>query len=94
MVKQYIPIVVFIFLTIFFAILFNKKMQSIFIATILAALTSSIVFQIIGFIITGYMDPFLPTAFVNSLPIALVISSIVGVVYFCYRKLIKTKHEV
>jgi len=61
-------------------------------SSILAALTASILFQVIGFFVLGYLDPFFLIAFVNTLIISFIISVLVGVPFAYLRKKAKTNN--
>ena len=53
-------------------------LRRFFLASLLSALASTALFQIIAALYIGYFDPFWPIAVMFSAPIALVISLIVG----------------
>ena len=53
-------------------------LRRFFLASLLSALASTALFQVIAALYIGYFDPFWPIAVMFSAPIALVISLIVG----------------
>lgn len=60
-------------------------LRRFFLASILSALASTALFQIIAALYIGYFDPFWPIAVMFSAPIALAISLIVGLLMWISR---------
>lgn len=60
-------------------------LRRFFLASLLSALASTALFQIIAALYIGYFDPFWPIAVMFSAPIALAISLIVGLLMWISR---------
>ena len=82
-----IPPLIFAILCILISIIVHKKITNVLIACIVVGLTTSIIYQIIGVLIIGYLDPFFMFAFVVGVVVAFVISLIVRAVldFACSR---------
>jgi len=93
MEKQFTSIIVFGLLSIFSALCFHSKFRNLLMSSILSALTASILFQVIGFFVLGYLDPFFGIAFLNTLIISFIISILVGVPFAYRRKKAKTNNR-
>ena len=59
-------------------------LRRFFLASLLSALASTALFQVIAALYIGYFDPFLPIAVLFSAPIALGISLLVGLLMWIY----------
>jgi hypothetical protein len=90
MEKQSISIIVFGLLSITAALCFNYRLKNLLLSATLSAILVSILFQVIGFLVLGYLDPFFFIAFVNTLIISFIISILVGVPFVFLRKKAKT----
>ena len=86
MEKEYIGIIVFAILSLISALSFHYKLRNFFVSSILAAFSASLLFQIIGFFVLGYLDPFFLIAFVSTLLISFIVSMLVGMPFLYYRK--------
>jgi F0F1-type ATP synthase assembly protein I len=75
----------FILLSICSALLFYRIISNYFIAWFVSAFLTSLVFQIVGYVVIGYWDPFIIIAFFIGLFLALIISAIVGVLVKKHR---------
>jgi phage shock protein C len=89
--KQYIGIIVFSLLNVATALSFHYKIKLFFLSSILSAILASLLYQIIGFFVLGYLDPFFSKAFVNTLPISIFIALLVGIPFVYYRRKTKPK---
>jgi ABC-type multidrug transport system permease subunit len=56
----------------------HKEIKNLALASIVAGVGSAILFQILGFIVMGYVDPFFIFALIFSTPIAVIIALFVG----------------
>lgn len=74
-----IPFIIFCILSFTVAFLFHKKVKNYFLACVFSSMTSSVLYQIIGILVVGYLDPFFPIAFVVSLLVAFILSAIAGI---------------
>lgn len=90
MEKQFISIIVFGSLSIVTALCFHYRLRNLLLSSILSAFTVSIIFQVIGFYVLGYLDPFFIIAFVNTLIISFIISVLVGLPFVYLRKKART----
>ncbi len=86
MENEYIGIIVFAILSLISALSFHYKLRKFFLSSILAAFSASLLFQIIGFFVLGYLDPFFLIAFVSTLLISFFVSMLVGMPFLYYRK--------
>jgi hypothetical protein len=81
-----IGIIVFITMALLSAILFHYIMNGFWISSILSALVASLLFQVVGYFVLGYLDPFFIIAFVISLAVSFTISLIVGLPFAITKK--------
>ena len=72
-------------LSICIAVFAHAKIKKYFIASVLAAIVSSICFQIIGFFVLGYLDPFFLIALFMGALVAFVLALLAGVPFFMVR---------
>jgi uncharacterized membrane protein YfcA len=86
MENEYIGIILFAILSLISALSFHYKLRKFFLSSILAAFSASLLFQIIGFFLLGYLDPFFLIAFVSTLLISFIVSMLVGMPFLYYRK--------
>ena len=68
------------------AILFHYKWDGYLISSALAAVVASILYQVVGYFILGYLDPFFMIAFTISLAVSFTISVIIGLPFAINRK--------
>ena len=68
------------------AIIGHLFLRRYFIASLISAIVSTVIFQIIIFLHLGYLDPFLPIAVIVSGALALAISLIIGLIKWVFRK--------
>ena len=83
---ELISIIVFLLLTLISSIFFHYKIKNIFISSILAALVTSIIFQVFGFLVLGYLDPFFLIAFIASLLISFLVAMLIGIPFLRHRE--------
>jgi len=72
-------------LTIVTAILSYRFIENYFVACFASSIVTSIVFQIIGYFSLGYIDPFVMISTIVSAFYALLISAIVGFIFWRRR---------
>lgn len=77
--KSALAVLTFCIVSIIVAYIAHKKIRNYIIASILGGISSSIIYQIIGVFVIGYLDPFFLIAFVPETVIAIVIACIVGI---------------
>ena len=85
MEKEQISIIVFIMMTLVIALSFHYKIERFLVSSLLAALVASILFQIVGFFVLGYLDPFFLIAFASTLALSFIISILVGLPFVYFR---------
>ena len=68
------------------ALAYHFKVQNYLVASVLAAITASVVFQIIGYLVEGYLDPFFIVATILGGVVALIIALVVGIPVSWFRK--------
>ena len=93
--KSLIPIVTFILVSVIIAItahkyLSEKKPEHFLTACLISGIISSIIFQILGLLVLGYLDPFFFIAFVVGALISTGIALLVGII----QKHLKTDNEI
>jgi uncharacterized membrane protein YfcA len=69
---------------------FHYRIRNILFASLLSAVTASIIFQIIGYFVLGYLDPFFLISLFTGAGIAFAISIIIGIP-FAYKRGAQTK---
>ena len=79
-------VLIFCFISASTAYLSHKKIKNYFLASLLAAIISSTLYQLIGFIILGYLDPFYIIAFAGGFVIAFLIALLIGIPIVNNRK--------
>ena len=84
--KEFISIAVFVLLCLISAFSFHYVLKNFLISSILSALAASLLFQVIGFFVLGYLDPFFLIAFTFSLVISFPISILIGILFVYHRK--------
>ncbi len=94
MAQGQIGIIVFVIIALLSAILFHYKWDSFWISSVLAAVVASTLFQVVGYFILGYLDPFFMIAFTISLAVSFIVSVVVGLSFTIIRKKRKNKHEI
>lgn len=86
-------ILVFVGIALLSAVTWHRYLQTYSSASIAAAATTVVVFQLIVYLQLGYLDPFFPIAVVTTGALSLVISFIVGLPIRARRLAAKAKHE-
>jgi biotin transporter BioY len=66
MEKEQIGIIVFVLMALLSAILFHSKWDSFWISSVLAVVFASLLFQVVGYFILGYLDPFFLNKFCHA----------------------------
>jgi hypothetical protein len=75
-----LPPIIFIVLCVLISVFVNKKVPNGMIACTISGVTTSIIYQVIGILVVGYLDPFFMFAFIIGFVVACVLSLIVRVV--------------
>ena len=78
--------IVLIGLSVGSALIYHIKLNRLWVASLLAALTASVIFQIIGYLVLGYLDPFFMIALVTGGIVSLVVAVLVGLAIKYFRK--------
>jgi membrane protein DedA with SNARE-associated domain len=72
----------------------HMRLKKFLLACLIASFSTTILFQVLGFIVLGYLDPFFIIATITTFTIALCISLFVGsIFYFKRRAIIKENTE-
>ncbi|MFP3984110.1 MAG: hypothetical protein ACLFV2_10520 [Desulfurivibrionaceae bacterium] len=82
---------IFHIIAIFSAIIINLSIKNNYIAALVAALITTIIYQIAGYCVVGYLDPLVLFAVVISFLYALIISGAVTAVFHFLNKKKKRK---
>jgi hypothetical protein len=83
--KSAISFIIFISISLIIAFLMHKKVKPIFLACVVSSIISSVIYQALGFVVIGYLDPFIIPAFLKSLAVSFVIAVIVSI-QFAYTR--------
>ena len=81
-----ISMLVFFFVAVISNCVFNVWLKSYLLAAILSASVSTILFQLIGYFVVGYLDPFWLIALVVGWAVAFLIGIIVGLLFLHLHK--------
>ena len=81
-----IGIIVFVVMALLSASFFHYKWDNFWTSSVLAAVVASTLFQLVGYFVLGYLDPFFMIAFTISLAVSFTISVIVGLLFVINRK--------
>ena len=84
--KSAIAFIVFCVLSIITALGFHAKIKKYLFASVLSAIVSSIIFQIIGYFVLGYLDPFFIIALITGAAVAFIIALLTGLPFSYSRK--------
>lgn len=84
--QTFIAIITFCFISIGISYLFHKKIKKYIFACLFAAIISSVIYQLIGFFVLGYLAPFFIIAFIGSTVLAFVIAMLTGIPFAYKRK--------
>jgi hypothetical protein len=77
---QIVPIIVFAVLSITVSFFVHKKFNSLLAGSLSSSVIVVVVYQIIGFVILGYLDPFFLIASQRIFVIAFIASMLVGLI--------------
>jgi len=80
MTNQFLPIVAFFIICIGLSIAAHKRNKDIFSASLISAAGTNIIFQMIGYFVLGYIDPFIFIALVVGSIIAFIVSLVIGII--------------
>ena len=80
-------LLVLIGLSIGSALFFHIKVKRFWTASLLAALTASVIIQINGYLVLGSLEPFFMIALVTGGILSLVVAVLVGLVIHYFRKM-------
>jgi len=75
-----IPGICFVVMTSIFMIILYRKRNAIILTSLISACLAAVVFQVLGFFILGYWDPFFIVALIYSFFLAFVISLLIGII--------------
>jgi hypothetical protein len=81
-----IALIIFCFLSGVIGYLFHRKTSKFLLACLFSSITSSIIFQLIGFFVLGYMDPFIVVALIAGILVSFIVSAIIGFIIILLRK--------
>ena len=79
-------LLVLVTVSILSAAILHWSIKRYLLASFISAVSSSVIFQIIGFIMIGHYDPLILIAFVTGACAALGIAAIVGIPFFITRR--------
>ena len=91
--RTLISILVFSVIVLVCSIVFHTYWKYYFQAVILSSFISAILFQVVGYFVMGYLDPFFLIALVPSWVISFVSSLIIGLPFLIIRKKIKRRKD-
>jgi len=69
---------------------FHYRIRNILLASLLAAISASIIFHVIGYFVLGYLDPFFLISLFTGAGIAFIISILIGIP-FAYKRGVQNK---
>jgi hypothetical protein len=77
--KSAISLTILISMSLIIAFLMHKNVKRIFLACVVSSIISSVIYQTLGFVVVGYLDPFIIPAFLKSLAVSFIIAVIVSI---------------
>jgi uncharacterized membrane protein YfcA len=89
--KSAFSLIIFISISFIIAFLTHKKVKQVILACVVSSIISSVIYQILGFIVVGYLDPFIIPAFLNSLGVSFIIAVIVSIPFIYARSKARKK---
>jgi hypothetical protein len=89
--KTLLSLIIFIMLSIINAFLFHRQVTNYFVACIAASIVTVLIYQIMGIIITGYLDPFFVYGLITEIVLSFIITIIIGIPFLYLR--FKNKEE-
>lgn len=87
--KSITVVILFCIISVGIAYLIHRKVKNYILACILAALISSISYQLIGYFVLGYLDPFFLIALATSIGVAFLLAMLTGIPVVYNRKKIE-----
>lgn len=84
--ESHLPLIAFFLFAVCLAALFHWRMRRFIIASLLAAFLAAVAFQIVGYFVLGYLDPFVLIALVVSMVLAFAIAVVVGLLLRLARR--------
>ena len=84
--KSLMAFSIFLLITVICSLLIHGYLKRYFIGSILAAFISTAIFQVLGYLVVGYLDPFFLIALVSGLCISFIVSLIVGLPFLYFGK--------
>ena len=84
--KSMMPVILFCFISITISYLVHRKVQKFILACIFAAIISSVCYQILGYFVLGYLDPFFLIALSNGAVVAFFLALFTGIPLAYKRK--------
>jgi predicted neutral ceramidase superfamily lipid hydrolase len=91
--SEHTGLMVIIAVPVVTSILFHFFRSKYYDASVLAAITSALEFQLIDYFDAGFVSPFFPIMLVTSILYSLAIALIVGIPFFFYRRHHRTKNS-
>lgn len=86
MLKNTVAIIIFCIISMSIAYVLHKKIKSFLYASIAAGVLTSLIYQIIGIAVIGYLDPYFLIAFAIGSVFAFFIAILIGIPIACKRK--------
>lgn len=83
-------IILIVSVTLLISAAFHYRIKKYFDASVLSALTCTVVYQALSYLEAGYLDPFFIIGLVTGTLLALAISLVVGIPFFIWRRNKKT----
>jgi len=81
-----LAIIIHCVLSIVSALGFHTKIKKYLLASVLSAIVSAVIFQIIGYFVLGYLDPFVIIALITGAMVSFVIALLTGLPFLNLRK--------
>ena len=78
-------------LSIINAFLFHRKVANYFLACIASSIVTALIYQLMGIIITGYLNPFFIYGLITEMVLSFIIAIIIGIPFLYLR--LKNKEE-
>ena len=79
-------LILFCIISVDIAYLFHRKVENYIFACILAALISSVIYQLIGYFVLGFLDPFFLIALATGAGVAFLLALLTGIPVVYNRK--------
>ncbi|KQC08352.1 MAG: hypothetical protein APR62_04875 [Smithella sp. SDB] len=80
-----LSLIIFVMLSIINAFLFHRKIANYFVVCIASSIVTVLIYQIMGIIITGYLDPFFIYGLITEMVLSFIIAIIIGIPFLYLR---------